>query len=88
MGGYEEDTFCLTGMLSEQMVAWVYRLSGNSSYPFFFCHRGIMQLLRGGQLTAIHRHISAHIMLELVLSVGGGRLELDPAGGFDDVFNQ
>lgn len=36
-----------------------------------------MQLLRGGQLTAIHPLISADTMLELVLGVGGGRLEAD-----------
>ncbi len=54
---------------------------------FFFCHPGITQLLRGGQLTAIHPLISADTMLELVLAVGGGRLEPDCGGGFEDVFS-
>lgn len=54
--------------------------------PALFCHPGIMQLLRGGQLTAIHPLISAHIMWELVLGVGG-RLEPDCGGGFEDVFS-
>lgn len=78
-----------TGRVSEQMVAWECRLGGNPSWPFFFsvCHPGITQLLRGGQLTAIHPLISADTVLELVLAVGGGRLEPDCGGGFEDVFN-
>lgn len=51
---------------------------------FFACHPGITQLLRGGQLTAIHPLISADTMLELVLSVGGSRLEPDCDAGFED----
>lgn len=52
------------------------------------CHPGIMQLLHGGQLTAIHPLISADTMLELVLDVGGGsRLEPDCGTGFKDVLN-
>lgn len=70
------------------MVAWVCRLGGNPSCPFFVCvcHPGITQLLRGGQLTAIHPLISAATMLEFVLGVGGGRLEPDCGAGFEDVF--
>lgn len=54
---------------------------------FCVCHPGITQLLRGGQLTAIHPLISAATMLEFVLGVGGSRLEPDCGAGFEDVFS-